>query len=141
LTTSANLITWTPPVATSVHASSIDVKYDAVHERFVMFDILDFSCPQARLALRTSRDGIHWTEPQVICGRGCFPPWAHNVGVSGDDQGHLLGSGTLVGYGAPYGLNPAYQNDCAVSPGNCWGRWDLYGQFVDLAPPPVGPAP
>jgi len=56
-----------------------------------------------------------------LCDPGCFPDYGHNVGVSGDPQGHLIGTQGLVAFGAPWDLGQ-YN----------WGQWDLYGGVATL---------
>jgi len=55
-----------------------------------------------------------------------FPDWAHNVGVSGNSQGHLFGNQIIVSYGAPVDFNPQHQHECTPETrGNYRGYWDL----------------
>jgi hypothetical protein len=133
--------TWGPPILTNVASASVDVKYDDTQHLFTMFEIVNEHQATSALAIRTSVDGITWTRSNIICGAGCFPSWANNVGASGSDQGHLFGQAAMVAYGAPYGLSPAYvSNDCAVSPSPyCWAHWDLYSQVVTFDAGHVGP--
>ncbi len=125
---------WSQAYTTNVHnTGSVDVKYDPVTQSLVMFEIGNFHQPNARLQIRTSKDGLTWTAPRVVCESGCFPHWSNNIGVSGDVRGALLGPYVLAAYGAPYDLNPSYNNDCKLAPeALCWGHWDLYGTFIDL---------
>ncbi|MBI4090928.1 MAG: hypothetical protein HY422_02795 [Candidatus Komeilibacteria bacterium] len=86
---------------------SVDVKYDPLSDNFVMFSTPYKEAPQAYLERRISRDGIHWPVGAAICPNGsCFPAYGNNVGVSGDNQGHLFPDKTLVGFGSPYLNNP-----------------------------------
>ncbi len=134
LRTSNDAKTWSNAIRTGVQNSfSVDVKYDPVQKKFVMFSIEKGHRVDSVLAIRTSSDGVNWSTPRVVCGVGCLPGWSNNVGVSGDSRGFLSGTNVLVGYGAPYGLNPTYNNDCKVSAAPlCWGYWNLYGTMVDL---------
>jgi hypothetical protein len=130
LVTSTDMIHWSSPVVTDVINQSVDVKYSPTYGVFVMFEIVNTHEASAQLAIRTSSNGVNWSAPQVVCGIGCFPDWANNVGVSGDDQGQLIPGKILVAYGAPYDLSPSYRNDGSAP--YKWGYWDLYGQFLGL---------
>ena len=142
LRTSTNAINWSNPQATNVGIPSIDVKYHPDTGQFVMFEILDEHTTSARLAIQNSIDGVTWSDSTIVCDQNCFPKWSNNVGVSGDDQGHLIsGSQVLAAYGAPYDLNGGYNNDCKVAPSPlCWGHWDLYGTLLDIGFTPGTPS-
>lgn len=87
--------------------NSVDVKYDPLSKTFRMFYINSHEDqPMHRestyLARRSSSDGIHWSAEEVLCDAQCFPNFAHNVGVSGDRQGHLIPhQPLLISYAAP----------------------------------------
>lgn len=135
LVTSTDMIHWSTPVLTNVNTNpSVEVKFYPTYGVFVMFEIVATHTSNAQLAIRVSADGVNWSGQQIVCGTSCFPRWANNVGVSGNDQGHLIPGKILVSYGAPYDLSSLYaSNDCNWSPAPyCWGHWDLYGQFIGL---------
>ncbi len=136
LTTSQDLMTWTTPVQTNVaHVASIDVKYEAQSGNFVM---IEQDIPHQRavaMRLRTSADGVTWTPPQVVCDSDCHEDWANNIGMSGDERGHIESRQRMVfAYAAPYDLDPGYHNDCTLAaPGApCWPAWNLYANVVKL---------
>ena len=135
MTSTTNPTSWPPGTLTDVPGlSSVDVKYDEPNERYVMFYIANPHSTAAYLGRRFSTDGVTWTaEPEeVLCEVSCFPDWTHNVGISGDPQGQLIDGRALVVYGAPYDLDPTYDNDCSISPWpHCWGFWDLYGSAIN----------
>jgi len=113
---------------------SVDVKYDAASGRYVMFSIPGGHSQATYLTRRYSTNGVNWTAPEVLRDAGGFPNFVHNVGASGDRQGHLIADRALIVYGAPYDLEASYQNDCNASPAPyCWGHWDLYGSVINAA--------
>lgn len=118
LTTSTNMKDWSPAQFTGLDGSyaSVDVKYDDASGEYVVVAIVNAHQASAYIVTRTSKDGLHWTEPKTICDQACTPDWANNVGMSGDDQGHIFGDELLVGYGAPYALGPTDQ----------WGKWNAW---------------
>ena len=67
-----------------------------------MFDIIDDHSESSHLIRRYSVDGVNWSPPEMLCDPFTFPNHAHNVGVSGDQNGYLLAEGVLIGYGAPH---------------------------------------
>jgi len=109
---------WGPIRQTTCPCGSVDVKHDPARGRFFMVDIDGDHTAEARLVARTSADGLAWSEPVALAD----VPWANNVGVSGDDRGHLLPGPTLVAYGSPS------RPGCGL----CWAEWDLVGVFIDL---------
>jgi hypothetical protein len=114
---------------------SVDVKYDPPTQRFVMFGLGNQHVQGTYLTVRTSRDGITWSDPATITPAGSMPAFAHNIGVTGSAVGALDRNFVMVVYGAPYGFNPHYNNDCTVSGApHCWGYWDLYGQLLRITP-------
>ena len=135
LTSTANPVSWPVGAPTNVNSVSVDVKFDASVNEFVMFSIEVHHAQTSRLLRRHSSDGLTWSAPDVICDTPCFPDFSHNVGVSGDAQGHLIAGRTLVVFGAPFDLDPRYVNNCAQAADQnyCWGRWDLFGGAVNAA--------
>jgi hypothetical protein len=124
LTQSQDAVHWSAPVFTGVFDVSSDVKFDSASGLFVMAEVTPQISMTVELLIRTSQDGVNWSAPRTILDQNSFPHNSSNVGISGDDQGHLLpGSQILVGFGAPYNLN--------ASP-EVWGQWDLFGQLFDL---------
>jgi hypothetical protein len=131
-----NPATWPQGIPTNVADASIDVKYDVQRRHFVMFSIRPVQSggidPGAvELRVRTSDDGISWTDPVTLCAAGVLPRWSHNPGVSADVEGHLIGDSAMVSYGAPYGLSPEYNYDCKLGTRPyCRGFWDLYSNPI-----------
>ena len=100
-----------------------------------MFGLANQHVQGTSLTVRTSNDGIAWSEPKTVILAGFIPAFAHNVGVSGSAIGDLNRDFIMVAYGAPYDLDPHYDNDCKVAgPRRCWGYWDLYGQLLKIVP-------
>jgi hypothetical protein len=99
--------------------SSIDVKYDALLGKFVMFWAYDRG---HRMYMSSSLDGIHWEELRAVSGYGFIPYDANNGGLSGDEKGHILtDEKILFGFGA----NPKYRVNRRV------GFWDVRGIWVN----------
>ena len=92
-----------------------DVKYDPSTQRFVMFGLGNQHVQGTYLTVRTSKDGITWSDPTIVIPAGRMPAFAHNVGVSGTATGDLDRNFVMVAYGAPYDLDSYYDNDCKVS--------------------------
>lgn len=140
LRTSRNATEWSESRQTNVEAASVDVKYDATRDQFVMFNVANEHQATSYLAMRVSKDGVTFSDSITVCDSSCMPDWANNPGISGDDQGHLIGDQVLVGYAAPYDLSSLYTNDCNVALWPyCWGHWNLYVQPVSLVLPSLGP--
>jgi hypothetical protein len=130
---------WPTGQATNIVANgfppSVEVKYDPPSQQFVMFGLGNQHIPGTYLTVRTSKDGITWSDPTTIIQPGSMPAFAHNVGVTGSETGDLDRDFVMVVYGAPYNLDPHYYNDCKVSGApHCWGYWDLYGQVLKITP-------
>jgi hypothetical protein len=137
LSVSSDPANWAPGQPTNVIADhfppSVDVKYDPATQRFVMFGLGDQHGRRTHLEVRTSKDGITWSDPTAIIPAGSMPAFAHNVGVTGSATGDLDRSFIEVIYGAPYDLDSHYNNDCKVAGApRCWGYWDLYGQLLKI---------
>jgi hypothetical protein len=120
---SKNPVTWTPSPnrEISVHAGSIDVKYDAAKQEYVMMSLVKPHTASAYLARSFSSDGLSWGAFETIIDVKAFPDYANNVGAAGDETGNMLSSPFPVAFGAPYDLNGS----------DNWGQWDLYGVLVD----------
>jgi beta-xylosidase len=128
---------WPTRQATNVIAGSVDVKYDPPTQRFFMFGLGNQHIQRTYLTVRSSKDGVAWSDPATVIPAGSMPAFAHNVGVSGTATGNLDRNFVMVAYGAPYDLDSRYNNDCKVSGvPHCWGYWDLYGQLLKIAPRP-----
>ncbi|HEX5748873.1 MAG TPA: hypothetical protein VFZ09_21715 [Archangium sp.] len=134
-TTSTNGVSWSSPQPTAWAEASVDVKYDPVMRRFVLADINPDHLPLPQsLRIVTSTNGIHWSELTVANGNTNtgLPKYVHNVGISGDGNGHLLtGARNVVGYGAPYELNDPYYVE---NPND-----QIYGTCSGGAPPHCRP--
>jgi hypothetical protein len=125
---------WAPGRATNVVASSVDVKYDRPTDQFVMFGLGNQHIQGTYLGVRTSKDGLTWSDATTVIPAGSMPAFTHNVGVSGSPTGELDRNFTLIAYGAPYDLDLHYKNDCRVGgPPHCWGYWDVYGQVLKIS--------
>jgi len=120
---STDPVTWTPSPTReiSIHASSIDVKFDVTKNHYVMTSLVNPHTSNAYLTRSLSSDGLSWGSSTSIIDAGAFPDYANNVGAAGDEFGNALSSQTLVAFGAPYNLN-GFDN---------WGQWDLYGLVVN----------
>ena len=103
--------------------TSVDVKYDETGEEFIMVDIEGDHLAGPQLSIRRSKDGIRWSKSQVVCDSDCLSAYAHNPGVSGDVQGHLVTGSAVLAYGAPH-----------VPGQDQWGKWDLYGAILTFNP-------
>ena len=95
-----------------------------------MFQTANEHQRNSSLVRRTSRDGLTWSDAATVADENRYAAWAHNIGVSSDAGGSLL-TRVLVAFGAPFDLAPDYDNNCALSPRNCWGLWDIYGGFLE----------
>ncbi len=112
-----------------------DVKYDPPTQRFIMFGLGNQHLQGTYLTERASKDGITWSDPTTVIPAASMPDFAHNVGVSGSATGDLDRNFIMVAYGAPYDLDPNYNNDCKVARApHCWGYWDLYEQLLKVTP-------
>lgn len=136
-TTATEPTAWSAPIETNLDVSSVDVKYDPIHDQFILAEIPADHMPHTLLMRYVSSDGLNWSG-EVLINADSFPDFAHNVGVSGDPAGHLLPY-TLVGFGVPYDLSVQYRNECQTSdlslpgyrPNYCWGYWDIYAVGID----------
>lgn len=132
LRTANNPTSWSAPQLTTIPSAdsiSVDVKYDAVNNRFMLFGLENQISTTSQLIATTSIDGVNWGGSQVFCDSNCLPHYAGNVGVSGDDSGHLIGSTAMLAFGAPYQLNGGNCNGTS-----CWGQWSLWGGLLQLSP-------
>ncbi len=145
-TTSADGLSFAPPVATNVQgggAASVDVKLDAASGAYYMFELAGHG-QVASLYTRTSQDGINWTAQTQI---GTAPAWSHNVGVTGSPYGHLDRARPFyIGFGSPNDLRSDYDNACMNCPLRGWGFWDQYMGLAQVSgggitPPPPPPPP
>jgi hypothetical protein len=117
---SSNPVRWqTKPLKTNILGlNSFDIKYDQNSKHFLLIGIRNQHTERSFLVKTESLDGIMWSNPKTIIPEREFPNFAHNNGVSSDNQGQLLArEDPIVGFGAPYNLR---RNDE-------WGRWDLFG--------------
>ena len=120
---SSDPVVWTPDPnrqTNIVGQDSVDIKYDPVHSQFVATWVLNMFTAHASLVRAFSSDGLTWSKPQTVVNTGSFPPFTHNAGATADENGHLLPSQTIVGFGRPFS-----QVDIDM------GRWDLDGVFLD----------
>jgi beta-xylosidase len=113
----------TPVPTNLIKASSVDIKYDAKKGRFVLAHLLRSHQASPSLATAYSADGINWRGFRTLDRDRKFPAFAHNLGISGDREGHLIdGENPIVAFGAPYNLNSRDR----------WGNWDLFGVRVNV---------
>lgn len=132
---SKDAIHWSKPILTNIGNSeaSSEVKFSPLLNKYIFFSLLDGHGTNASITIRTSDDGITWSERTTLCDSQCTPDWTHNIGVSGDEFGHMIGFTTIISYGAPFDNNPNYDNDCDKSPTPlCWGHWDLFDSVLNL---------
>jgi hypothetical protein len=121
---STDAVTWTPRQNAQINiqdATSVDVKYDAARNQFVMTRIVNQHSADSYLVRSFSSDGMTWGTFQILIPVNQFPHFAHNVGALGSETGNTLPSPTLVAFGAPYGL----ANNVSLA------KWNLFGVLVD----------
>ena len=117
-------VTWTPSPDRKIDLSpldSVDVKYDAALQQFVMTYIAASFSQNPALIRSYSSDGMTWTDTRNVIDKGLFPSYTDNAGVAGDELGNTLSSSTLVGFGAPPKLADLYSPFLG----------DMYGVFLD----------
>lgn len=122
---SNNPVHWSrEPVPTDLtNISSVDIKYDRINNKFVMVKILQMHTKNTSLVVSDSQDGINWKNFITIYPKQKFPVFAHNVGMSGNREGHLADrESPIVAFGVPYNLNSQ----------DTWGVWDLFGVRADI---------
>ena len=131
--TSQDGVNWSPPIVakhtsddSQLTTGSFDVKFDPARNSFALFDITDDHQESTHLTRRFSSDGINWSQPEVLCDAFAFPNHAHNIGVSGDDRGHLLPE-VIVAYGAPH--TDDVDRIFAIRD-MTWGHWDMCGHLL-----------
>jgi hypothetical protein len=116
---STDPVTWTPSPDRRTNSNlldSVDVKYDAKLNQFVMTHIAAPFSQGSSLTRSYSSDGLTWGSPQIVISPGDFLSFTNNVGVAGDELGNTVPSSTLVGFGRDY---------------NSVVLMDMYGVFVD----------
>lgn len=122
---SNNPVSWDKkPIKTSiVGLNSFDIRYDRKSNRFILIGISNQHTKNSFLVRSESVDGLTWSTPKTLIPEGKFPRFAHNNGVSSDNQGNLVDKeDPIVGFGAPYNLRTWDE----------WGRWDLFGVRVKI---------
>jgi hypothetical protein len=120
---STDPVSWTPSPQAQISvpdAHSIDIKYDAAKNQYVMTRIINPHTANAYLTRSFSSDGKFWEPFETLIDVSAFPDYANNVGAAGDETGLTVSGPTLVGFGAPWDLR---KNDI-------WGQWDLYGVLI-----------
>lgn len=124
---SANAIDWSAASETNVMATSIDVKFEEATGLLHMYYVAPRElAPGTYVAHRVSNDGIAWGPEEQLCDPYAFPAFAHNIGVSGNPEGHLLAY-SLFGYGGPGVENV---DDIFTASANDQ-PWDLYFHVLD----------
>jgi hypothetical protein len=81
-----------------VIAGSVDVKYDLPTDQFLMFGLANQHLQRTYLTVRSSKDGITWSDPATVGPAGSMPAFAHNVGVSGTATGDLDRNFVMIAY-------------------------------------------
>lgn len=119
---------WSAPQGTNIVNPSVEVKYDDRKKQFLMYYIEYDHHPLSSLVQRYSYDGLNWYPSEIVCNSDCFPHYSHNVGISGDAYGHIIGSTTLAMYGAPHNL---FYKNCSLIDVRCKEQWDLYGTVIN----------
>ena len=122
-------IHWGAPQRTNVANFSLDVKWDPTRGQFVMYAVE--TPPDNRNttnSIRTSKDGVNWSNPINLCGQSC-PQFANNNGASSDREGHLLSDATIFAFAAPTHLN-----DPANNGANNQAIGAIYGAAINLKP-------
>jgi hypothetical protein len=95
---------------------SDDVKYIDAYHKFIAVNTFRRSTAKAYIQMWESGDGIHFTPATM--GRDNLKPFLHNVGLSGDRQGHIdISTPQYVGY--------AY--------GSVWARWNTALHRISFA--------
>ncbi len=90
---------------------SADVKYIPAYKSFISVSTASRMGPNSFIAVRTSQDGLSWSEPISITKN--MIPYLHNCGISADTQGHIdLKRPIYLGY--------AY----SATPGVNWANWN-----------------
>ena len=93
-----------------VSSDSADVKYVEDYDMFYAFHTYYRMTSSAKIAVWTSQDGINFTFRGNL--GGSIQPGVHNMGVSGDGQGHIrLSEQQYLGYA--YGIGS-------------WGLWSTW---------------
>jgi predicted GH43/DUF377 family glycosyl hydrolase len=122
---STNPVSWSvEPVPTNLtNTSSVDLKYDQINNKFVMLKILQMHTKNTSLVASDSQDGINWKNFRTISPQYKFPAFAHNVGMSGNREGHFVDKESpIAAFGVPYNLSSQ----------DTWGAWDLFGVRADI---------
>jgi hypothetical protein len=139
---SAEPLAWqpTPQALVSTDGSfshSPDVKYDATRNLFYMTRIHSPGAPTMMqgegveaqsLQYAYSQDGYGFSAFLTLLTTKVMPSHSHNVGLGGDELGHLLPSDNIVGFGAP----PFLRGNSDGSVGQERGVWDLYTMPIRL---------
>ncbi len=124
---STDPVAWSPAPnhATNLpNQHSIDIKFDPASSQFVMVAVQDQFKETSFLGRAYSKDGMTWSAPENALPSAKFPPFAHDSGLAGDENGNLEKPHTLVSFSSPYDMGAKSE----------WGKWDLFGAFVDLEP-------
>lgn len=135
--TSDDGVTWSEPITaknsedeSELSAASVDVKYDGNESSFVMFEVNYQHHYYSSPRMCRSEDGVNWSSPIDLCDSLHFPSFSHNIGVSGDEHGHLLPEGVIVAYGGFHsGANDVLEAFHTPQDSG-WGRWDMLGHFL-----------
>ena len=143
--TSNNPVEWNPchysgtqaecPHLTNTGEANVDVKYDTVNKKFVMFS-LDQTGKQEVLNWRRSTDGLSWSGRMELktLPNNPFSFFGQNPGVSGDQVGQLIAEPLLVTYMAPFLNELDTDKGRDLSGGKTSSLWNLYGAFLQSPP-------
>ncbi len=91
--TTTNPVVLTQGVQTNVStpdlsAGTVDVKFDPVQNRFVMYSIRLGHYKSASIVARYSTDGRTWSGQNIVCNENCTPDFISNIGALGSIYGY-----------------------------------------------------
>lgn len=104
MTTSEDGVNWTPAQIATTNAdftASVDIKYDAVNNRYVKYDLGDGQQRSPYLRRSFSQNGLNWSPPEILADKNGIPAFANNIGISSDNRGYLLSyqEQSVIGFG------------------------------------------
>jgi hypothetical protein len=132
--TTSNPVDWSGAATqTNACGHSPVVKYDGSRERYVLLRIAWAHSTSARLVAQysTNAGGTSFGPHVEILDSTQLPDNAHNVGVEGDEYGHLVAGNPLAGWGAPA--------DGRIN-AQWFTPWDVAGTRLDVASGNPAPA-
>lgn len=101
-----------------IDADSVDVKYVDAWNKFIAINSAKRFGPNSFIQAWESTDGLTWSPANLDS--QSLKPFLHNVGISGDDQGHL---------------NPTQQNYVGYAYGSAWeqANWSTSIDPIELS--------